>query len=154
MFGLYKVHKFNSSTRDAPTFRSILSATYLNILILKKFLYQFLKDTPLTSLLYVNHFNFVMKCENKIRLYTWNSLTCSYFLSNISLDETIDICVNRVLQHKKIKRMLKRNVQQFLTLTLKYSYFAFNNMYYKQILGVIMDSPLGPTFANLFWPFM
>ena len=74
--------------------------------------------------------------------------------SNIPLDETIDICVNRVFQHKKIKRMLKRNVQQFLTLTLKYSYFAFNNMYYKQILGVIMDSPLGPTFANLFWPFM
>ena len=74
--------------------------------------------------------------------------------SNIPLDETIDICVNRVFQHKKIKRMLKRNVQQFLTLTLKYSYFAFNNMNYKQILGVIMDSPLGPTFANLFWPFM
>ena len=71
--------------------------------------------------------------------------------TNIPLDETIDICVNRVFQHKKkIKGMLKRHFKQLLTLTVKSSCFVFNNVYYKQIDGVAMNSPLGPTFANLF----
>ena len=71
--------------------------------------------------------------------------------TNIPLDETIDICVNRVFQHKKkIKGMLKRQFKQLLTLTVKSSCFVFNNLYYKQIDGAAMGSPLGPTFVNLF----
>ena len=46
--------------------------------------------------------------------------------------------------------MLKRHFKQLLTLTLESSCFVFNNVYYKQIDGVAMGSPLGPTFANLF----
>ena len=70
--------------------------------------------------------------------------------SNIPIDETIDICINRVFQHKKkIKGMLRRHFKQLLTLAVKSSCFVFNNMYYKQIDGVAMGSPLGPTFANL-----
>ena len=69
--------------------------------------------------------------------------------TNIPTDKTIDICVNRVLQHKeKIKSMLKRHFKQLLTLTVKSSCFVFN-VYYKQINGVAMSSPLGPTFGNL-----
>ena len=43
-----------------------------------------------------------------------------------------------------------QRVIQLLTLTVKSSCLVFNNVYYKQIDGVAMGSPLGPTFANLF----
>ena len=46
--------------------------------------------------------------------------------------------------------MLKRHFKQLLTLIVKSPCFVFNNVYFKQIDGVAMGSPLGPTFANLF----
>ena len=71
--------------------------------------------------------------------------------TNIPLDETIDICVDMVYnKRKKVKGMLKRHFKQLLTLSVKSSFFLFNGVYYKQIDGVAMGSPLGPTLANLF----
>ena len=46
--------------------------------------------------------------------------------------------------------MLKRHFKQLLTLSVKSSCFLFNDVYYKQVNGVAMGSPLGPTLANLF----
>ena len=46
--------------------------------------------------------------------------------------------------------MLKRHFKQLLTLSVRSSYFLFNDVYYKQVDGVAMGSPLGPTLANLF----
>ena len=70
--------------------------------------------------------------------------------TNIPLDQTIDICVERVFEHKKkIKGMLKRHFKQLLTLIVKSSCFVFNNMYHKQTDGVTMGPLIGPTFANL-----
>ena len=71
--------------------------------------------------------------------------------TNIPLDETIEICVDMVLEKKKkLKGMLKRHFKQLLILSVKSSCFLFNDVYYKQIDGVTMGSPLGPTLANLF----
>ena len=70
--------------------------------------------------------------------------------TNIPLDETI-ICVDLVFhKKKKVKSMLKRHFKQLLTLSVKPSCFLFNDVYYKQVDGVAMGSPLGPTLANLF----
>ena len=71
--------------------------------------------------------------------------------TNIPLDETINICVDLVFhKKKKVKGMLKRHFKQLLTLSVKSSCFLFNDVYYKQVDGVAMGSPLGPTLANLF----
>ena len=72
--------------------------------------------------------------------------------TNIPLDETINICVDMVYnKRKKVKGMLKRHFRQLLTISVKKSScFLFNDVYYKQIDGVAMGSPLGPTLANLF----
>ena len=71
--------------------------------------------------------------------------------TNIPLDETIDICVDIVYnKRKKVKGMLKRYFKQLLTLSVKSSFFLFNGVYYKQVDGVTMGSPLGPTLANIF----
>ena len=45
--------------------------------------------------------------------------------------------------------MLKRHFKQLFTLSGKSSCFLFNDVYYKQVDGVAMGSPLGPTLANL-----
>ena len=71
--------------------------------------------------------------------------------TNIPLDETIKICAERVFQQKKkVKGLLKRHFIKLLTFATKSSCFIFNGVYYCQIDGVAMGSPLGPTLANLF----
>ena len=70
---------------------------------------------------------------------------------NISLDETINICVNNVFGNKKrVKGHLKKDFKQLLPLSVKSSCFVFNNVYYQQVDRVAMGSPLGPILANLF----
>ena len=46
--------------------------------------------------------------------------------------------------------MLKKDFKELLTFAVKSSCFVFNNVFYQQIDGVAMGSPLGPTLANLF----
>ena len=71
--------------------------------------------------------------------------------TNIPLDETINICADLVFhKKKKVKGMLKRHFKQLFTLSVKSSCFLLNDVYYKQVDGVAMGSPLGPTLANLF----
>ena len=63
----------------------------------------------------------------------------------------INICVDLVFHKKeKVKGMLKRHFKQLLTLSVKSSCFLFNDVYCKQVDGVTMGSPLGPTLPNLF----
>ena len=72
--------------------------------------------------------------------------------TNIPLDETINICVNNVFGNKKrVIGLLKKDFKQLLTLSVKSSCFVFNNVYYQQVDGVAMGSPLGPTLGNLFF---
>ena len=67
------------------------------------------------------------------------------------MDETTNICVDLVFhKKKKVKGMLKHYFKQLLTLSVKSACFFFNNVYHKQVDGVAMGSPLGPTLANLF----
>ena len=71
--------------------------------------------------------------------------------TNIPLDETVNICVNNVFGDKKsVMGLLKKDFKQLLTLAVKSSCFVFNNVYYQQVDGVAMGSPLGPTLGNLF----
>ena len=49
-----------------------------------------------------------------------------------------------------IKGFTKSELKQLLSLATKESYFIFNGLLYKQIDGVAMGSPLGPSLANAF----
>ena len=50
----------------------------------------------------------------------------------------------------KVEGMGKDQLRTLLSLATKESLILFNGSYYKQIDGVAMGSPLGPTFANIF----
>ena len=69
---------------------------------------------------------------------------------NSSLNETIDICVDKTFgKKKKVKGMFKRHIKQILIISVKSSCFLFNEFYYKQIDST-MGYLLGPTLENLF----
>ena len=115
----------------------------------KIFLYQYLNSLLSMNTLSKIVFHFVKKLLTKI--YLWDPLIFIHCSQIYLLDETTNICVDLVFhKKKKVKGMLKRNFKQLLTLSVKSSCFLFNDVYYKQVDGVAMGSPLGPTFTNLF----
>ena len=79
------------------------------------------------------------------------SLDVEALFTNLPLEETVDICANSLFQNQDLVSNLNQN--DFRTL-LEYAtedpWFIFDNKFYKQVDGVAMGSPLGPTLSNIF----
>ena len=79
------------------------------------------------------------------------SLDVESLFTNIPLQETIDLCVELLFNYKpNIDGFNITGFYELLTVTMSESLVLFEGEYYKQIDGVAMSSPLGPTFANIF----
>ena len=79
------------------------------------------------------------------------SLDVDSLFLNIPLDGTINICTESIFNESDtVVRLNKSEFKELLSLATKESYFIFNELLYKQIDGVAMGSPLGPTLANAF----
>ena len=71
--------------------------------------------------------------------------------TNIPLKETIDLCVDILFDDRtNIDGITKDYFHDLLTICMSESLVSFDGEYYKQIDGVAMGSPLGPTFAHIF----
>ena len=71
--------------------------------------------------------------------------------TNVPLDETIDVIVDTLFPDDQLICGLdKCNFRKLLNLATKDIVFYFNDIIYKQIEGVAMGSPLGPSLANIF----
>ena len=149
MYGNCKVHK--QQVGGFPPFWSTLSTLQTPTYNLAKFLILILN--PLTKNQYTvkESVQFAKKiCEQDPTL-SMDSLDVDSLLTNIPLDETIDICVNQLFENTDtVKGFTKSELKQLLSLATKESYFIFNGLLYKQIDGVAMGSPLGPSLANAF----
>ena len=77
------------------------------------------------------------------------SLDVDALFNNIPLDETIDICAHQLFENTDTVEGFKKS-ETLLSLATKESYFIFNGLLYKQIDGVVMNSPLAPSLANAF----
>ena len=151
MYGLCKVHKERKNGKKTPPFRPILSAIGTCSYNMAKFFVPILKPVSINQYTVNDSFSFA----DEIRMQDSNLYMTSFdvksLFTNIPLDETISICVDKLYHRKKkVKGMLKRHCMELLTLATKSSCFLFNNTYYTQIDGVAMGSPLGPTLANVF----
>ena len=70
--------------------------------------------------------------------------------TNISLGETIDICVKKLkTSYTLVKGISKNDFRDLLNLATKFSCVRFNK-FYIQVDDAAMGSPLGPILANIF----
>ena len=79
------------------------------------------------------------------------SLDVESLFTNIPLKETINNCVNDL--HNKnlyIGKLNKSDLFKLMETATSESSFILDFLLYKQIDGVAMGSPLGPTLANAF----
>ena len=71
--------------------------------------------------------------------------------TNIPLDETIDIIVNKCFSNTyRFHGLYPTTIYYLLTMTVKNCHFLFDGKLYHQKDAVAMGSPLGPLFANIF----
>ena len=151
LYGLCKVHKDQTNGAELPPFRPILSAIGTCAYNLAKFFVPILKEITTNEYTVKDSFSFAGEVTEQNAELFMVSFDVESLFTNIPLDETINICVDRLYnRRKKVKGLLKRHFKQLLCYATKSSCFLFNGVYYSQIDGVAMGSPLGPTLANLF----
>ena len=88
-----------------------------------------------------------------------SSFDCAHYIAsfdieslftNIPLEETISICVDKLLKNNtKVYNLTKESFRSLLELATLDSFFIFDGKYYKQKDGVAMGSPLDLTLANV-----
>ena len=86
-------------------------------------------------------------CEQDSTL-SMGSLDVDLLFTNIPLDGTIDICVNRLFENTNTVEDLKKS--ELLRLATKELYFIFSGLLCKQIDEVATDSPLELCLTNAF----
>ena len=84
--------------------------------------------------------------------YFMTSFDIENLFTNVPLTETIDICLSKLFpnQDSLVVGLSRKLFKSLLELSVLNSFFMFNNRFYKQIQGLGMGLPLGPTFANIF----
>ena len=142
LYGLCKIHK--SIVDGVPPFRSILSAIGTTTYKLAKFFVPLLEPLTYNQYTIKDSFSF---CE-ELKHFNTNLIMAGFdvesLFTNIPLQETIDLCVQKLFEDKNFIDGLSKDSFREM------SFILFDNEYYEQRNGVAMGSPLGPTFANIF----
>ena len=151
LYGLCKVHKGVGPDGDSPPFRPILSAINTPSYKIAKFLVPMLSSLTKNKYVSKDSFDFAKNVREQNPELFMASFDVDSLFTNVPLDETIDISVKKLFgRKKKYKGFTKENFKKLLSFAVKDSFFIFNGTYYKQVDGVAMGSPLGPTLANIF----
>ena len=149
MYGNPKVHK---PLEDGnPKYRPVISAIRTPGYKIAKFLVPLL--TPITSNEFtaVDSFTFSKEIADLDCSQYMCSLDVESLFTNLPVNEAIDICVNELYTNKTvINNLSKPEFKHLLELSAKDSFFLFNKKFYKQVDGVAMGGPLGPSLANGF----
>ena len=129
----------------------ILSAINTPSYKLVKFLALLL--TPLISSDYTikDLFSFAEELSSFDCAHYMTSFDIESLFTNIQLEETVSICVDKLSENKtKVYSLTKEPFRSLLELATLYSFSIFDGKYCKQKDGVPMGSPLGPTLAKVF----
>ena len=147
MYGLPKIHKNNIPLRP------ILSANNTSMYNIAKFLVPILSHLTTNEYTVKNSFEFsenIINVNNSSK-YIMSSFDIVSLFTNIPLEETINICLNKLFNNTSLyKGFSKKQFKNLLEISSKNIMFFFNGKLYQQIDGVAMGSPLGPTLANIF----
>ena len=150
IYGLPKIHKLNINKNNlslCPIISSIGTYNYN----LSKFLTNLLALIIPTTNCTKDSFIF---CEEIKKVRVTNKFltcygVCSLFTS-IPLKETIDIAVDLLFEHNPDFQITKNELKRIFDFATSGTHFLFDGIFYDQIDGVAMESPLGPVLANVF----
>ena len=149
LYGLPKVHK--AVINNIPKFRPILSAINTPTYKLAKFLVPILSSLTVNEYTVKDSFHFAEEILTFDHTLCMASLDVESLFTNIPLEETIINCVDDLFSHHDYHGKLSKNeLHQLIKLATTESFFIFDDKMYKQLDGVSMGSPLGPTLANAF----
>ena len=149
LYGLPKVHK-----PDVPL-RPILSACNQATFKLAKFVVPILSSLTNNRYTLLNSYQFADEITEQKSDMVLVSFDVASLFTNVPIYETIDIIMSKLFPDSTV---LYHNFGmdfffKLLHLVVSEGYFFFNGLVYKQLDGVAMGSPLGPTFANIFMNF-
>ncbi len=155
LYGLPKIHKtdFSQNFQFRPIFAAYNTASYN----LSKFLVPILSPYTNNAFTVKNSYTFVediTKYSANSKLYM-ASFDVTNLFTNIPLHETISIILDKLFFNPNVKvigftRTVFKTLLEHSVLNIL---FLFNDKLYKQIEGLGMGLPLGPTFANIFMCF-
>ena len=146
LYGLPKVHK-----HEVPL-RPILAAYNSPNFSTAKFLVPLLNNISVNQFTLQNSAKFIPEIlEQDCNSYMVSFDVQSLF-TNVPLIETIEIILNKLFptQNTVFNGFDMFNFRRILEIAVIDTHFIFNDKIYKQVDGMAMGSPLGPTFANIF----
>ena len=149
LYGLPKVHKPNVPTR--PICSMVGTSTYE----LGKHIADIIKPAATSSLGtdLTNTFQFVEQIGRKdLSDVHMISFDVKSLFTNIPLNKTINICLDRLLRGDPGIRpsIPEDTLKKLLELCVCDNTFVFNGKVYQQVDGVVMGSSLGPLLANIY----
>ena len=151
LYGLPKVHKKDFAKKFQ--FRPIFAAYNTPSFKLAKFLVPILSPLTTNEFTVENSSKFVQditKINNAHELFM-TSFDVENLFTNIPLQETIDICIEKLFNStNSVFGITQKFFKTLLEHSVLNSFFIFNKKIYQQIEGLGMGLPLGPTFANIF----
>ena len=149
LYGSSKVHKpvINNCPKFSPILSTIGTPTYK----LAKALVPILSPLTSNDVLVENTFLFADEVSSFCQDHFMASLDVKRFFINLSLNEVIDICIEDLFCDTNTIHNLDRNdTRELLTLPVYELFFIFDQVMYRQIVGVAMGSALGPILVNAF----
>ena len=98
---------------------------------------------------------FILSFYVIVARHTHNLIMASFdvksLFTNIPLQETIDLCVEKLFEDENyIDGLSKDSFREMLAVIMTESFILFDNKYCKQHDGVAKGSPLGSSFASIF----
>ena len=153
-YGTAKVHKLQPGDNvDKLIFRPIISNIGTATYKLSKHLAEILSPLGKSKYTINNTADFVskLKADKAPQEFQMLSLDVESLFTNVPLEETIEIILNRIYRDNLLNTKLTRDeMKKLLLLCTREVHFSFNGELYKQTEGVAMGSPLGPVLANIF----
>ena len=156
LYGLPKIHKIDFASKFQ--FRPIFASYNIPSYNLSKFLVPILSHLTFNNFTVKNSFTFskdLSTVENADNLYMV-SFDIGNLFTNVPLHETIGIILDQIFVNNISTFMgfSRKLFKDLLELSVLNCFFLFNGKLYKQIEGVGMGLPLGPTFVNIFMCFL
>ena len=150
--GIPKIHKQYLSL---PTFRPIIDTTNTPHYNVGKFLSRLLNPLTSNEFSLTDSFDAVNSIQNIPKHlfnegYQFVSFDIQSLFTNVPLNRTIKIILDRIYDQNQIQTTLKkRTLKKLISDCCSKTAFSFGNEIYKQTDGVSMGSSLGPVLANI-----